>query len=283
MTATDWSAMREWPVLRLERLAETGVARVVLNRPEKRNALSHELVAAFLDALELVRSDDSLRVVITKGNGPAFSAGLDLHDLKKFHQRRLEDWDLATPATRLYETVRTFPRIMVAQIHGYCLGGAVALVNSHDLAIAANDAQIGMPEILRGSFGQNVTATLYHSNIPFKKAALLQLTGHNLSGTEADRLGLVSMAVAADELDERTQELATEIATRHPAALAHVKVAVQLGRDLPLPHALEVDRLVTSRLRRAVDAEGDVTNYLESQRGGTNLAYKTTEPVKEVD
>jgi len=261
-------------VLLLERLEDTGVARVVMNRPQKRNALSHELIGCFLEALDVIRADRGLRVVITRGNGPVFSAGLDLHDVRKFHERELEDWDRATPATRLYEGVRTFPRIMIAQLHGFCLGGAVALMNSHDLAVAATNLQIGMPEILRGSFGQNVTATLFHANIPFKKAVMLQLSGRNLSGAEAERLGLVSLAVDESELEAETTKLAREIASRHPAALQHAKIAVHLGRDLPLPHAIEVDRLVTARLRLGMDPIANVDDYLKSQKGGTNTEYR---------
>jgi enoyl-CoA hydratase/carnithine racemase len=142
----------------------------------------------------------------------------------------------------------------------------VALLNSHDLAVAATDAQIGMPEILRGSYGQNVTATLFHSNIPFKKASLMQLSGRNLSGEQADRLGLVSMAVEPAELEPVTVQLATEIASRNPAALQHAKIAVHLGRDLPLAHAIEVDRLVTARMLTATDPFERVDDYLKSRK-----------------
>jgi enoyl-CoA hydratase/carnithine racemase len=271
--AEAWIGVRDWNVLSLEHLGDAGVARIRLNRPGKRNALSHELIAAFLEALEEIRADEEIRAVITAGEGPVFSAGLDLRDVASRYAGRLEDWDLATPSTRLYETVRTFPRVMIAQVHGYCLGGAVALLSAHDLAIAATDAQIGMPEIIRGSFGQNVTAALLHAGLPLKKFALLQLSGRNWSGTEAERIGLVSAAVAPDELDSFTLALAREIASRHPAVLQHAKIAVQLGRDLPLAQAIEVDRLVTARLRTAMDPTSTVDDYLRSQQGGTNVAY----------
>ncbi len=271
--ADTWVSIREWPVLSLQRLGDTGVAKVLLNRPQKRNALSHELIGAFLEALDIIRGDDSLNAVITEGAGKVFSAGLDLHDVASRYTGRLDDWDRATPSTNLYETVRTFPKIMIAQVHGYCLGGAVALMSAHDIAIAASDAQIGMPEIIRGSFGQNVTAALTHAGISYKKFALLQLSGRNWSGEEADRIGLVSAAVAPGELASFTETLATEIASRHPAVLAHAKIAVHLGREVPLPQAIEVDRLVTYRLRTAMDPTSTVDSYLQSQKGGTNVGY----------
>jgi enoyl-CoA hydratase/carnithine racemase len=275
--AEAWISLRDWEVLSLQRLPDAGVARIVLGRPEKRNALSHQLIAAYLEALEEIRADKDLLVAITVGSGSVFSAGLDLRDVAKFHAGSLEEWDRATPATRLYETVRTFPRIMIAQVHGYCLGGAVALLSAHDLAVAAADAQIGMPEIIRGSFGQNVTAALLHAGLPMKKFAMLQLSGRNLSGEEADRLGLVSAAVPAGELEAFTVTLAREIASRHPAVLQHAKIAVHLGRDIPLPQAMEVDRLVTARLRTAMDPTSTVDDYLGSQKGGTNTGYRRSD------
>ena len=273
MTTSEWSLLKSWDVIYVEQLADAKVARLVLNRPDKRNAMSPQLMANFQDALEFIRGQDSISVVITKGAGPVYCAGQDLHGLKATREGPLEDWDRPQPSTRLYNAVRLFPKIMIAQIHGYCLGGAVALLNSHDLAVVAENAQIGMPEILRGSFGMNVTATLYHSNIAYKKAALLQLSGRNITGREADELGIVSMAVAEDELEETTTQLAREISMRHPQALRHAKAAVDLGRDVPLTHAMEIDRLLTIRMRLEVDPLDNLDNYLDSQRGGTNTEY----------
>jgi enoyl-CoA hydratase/carnithine racemase len=159
-------------------------------------------------------------------------------------------------------------------VHGYCLGGALGIMNCHDLVYAAEDAQLGMPEILRGSFGQLVTATLLHSGLPVKKLAHIALTGRNISGAQASALGIVSEAVPATRLEQHTLAVAREIASRHLAPLEHHKITVQLGRDLSLAQAVQLDQLVGQRLRRAVDPLDDVEAYLESQKGGTNLAYK---------
>ena len=269
-----WSTRRSWSLVQLEVLDQGGVARIVLNRPEKRNALNEELVQGVLEALDEVRSDPSLRVVVTRGAGPAYSAGLDLYYLREASAREPGDWDRPTATVSLFRAVRAFPRVTIAQVHGHCLGGSLALMNSHDLVVAARTAQIGMPEILRGSFGQMATSTLYHAGVPVKKAALIQLTGENLSGEQADRLGLVSMAVDDAQLEEVTTRLAQQIASRHPAALATAKIAAQMGRDLPLDQAMQLDRLLGGWQRLAVDPLGEVSGYLESQRGGTNLDYR---------
>ncbi|MEE8333464.1 MAG: enoyl-CoA hydratase/isomerase family protein [Alphaproteobacteria bacterium] len=272
--ADNWLTLKEWPELILERLEDAGVARIVLNRPEKRNCLNGPLVEAFFDSLEIIRADRELKVVITKGAGKAYSSGLDLTFLREVNSGTLRDWDRPTPTIQLAEAVRNFPRVMIAQIHGYCLGGALGIMNCHDLVITADDTQLGMPEILRGSFGQLVTSTLMHGGIPLKKIAWLQLVGRNISGVEADALGIVSQVVPAAELEETTTNVAREIASRHLAPLEHAKITAQLGRDLTLSQAIQLDQLVGSRMRGAVDPTGDVESYLQSQKGGTNLGYK---------
>jgi enoyl-CoA hydratase/carnithine racemase len=269
-----WRRLKEWPELVLERLADAGVARVVLNRPEKRNAWNEPLVAALFEALEIVRADRELKAVITKGAGPCFSAGLDLHFLKAVSSGPLLDWDRPTATIRLAEAIRVFPRVMIAQVHGYCLGGALGIMNCHDLVFAAEDAQLGMPEVLRGSFGQLVTSTLIHGGIPIKKVALIQLLGRNLSGIEADRLGIVSQALPAAELESTVTAIAREIASRHLATLEHAKIAVQMDRDLSLSQAIQLDMLVGARMKSAMDPTGDVDSYLQSQKGGPNTGYK---------
>jgi enoyl-CoA hydratase/carnithine racemase len=170
--------------------------------------------------------------------------------------------------------LRFFPRVTIAQVEGYCLGGALALMNSHDLVFAADDAQIGMPEVMRGSFGQFATATLFHAQIPIKKAAYIQLVGENLSGAEANRIGLVSLATPAAELEAKTVAVARELSLRHLAVLEHAKVAVQMGRDMSLTDSMKLDALVGARLSKSIDATADVDSYLKSQKGGPNLGYK---------
>jgi len=269
-----WIELKAWPELILERLEGAGVARVTLNRPEKRNCWNQAMCDAFFASLEIVRADKSIKAVITRGAGPCFSSGLDLNFLKGMSDGPLLDWDRASPTIRLAEALRAFPRVMIAQVHSYCLGGALGIMNCHDLVFAAEDAQLGMPEILRGSFGQLVTSTLLHGGVPIKKLSYIALVGRNLTGVEADRLGIVSMAVPAVELEAHTIQIAREIGSRHLAALEHHKITAQMGRDLSLSQAIQLDQLVGQRLRRAMDPLGDVKSYLDSQKGGPNLDFK---------
>ena len=272
--ADTWQTLKEWPELILERLDGAGVARIVLNRPDKRNCWNRPLCLAFIESLEIIRADKELKVVITKGAGTVFSSGLDLNFLREVSNGPLLDWDRPNLTIQIAEAVRVFPRIMIAQVHGYCLGGALGIMNCHDLVYAAADAQLGMPEILRGSFGQLVTSTLLHGGLPVKKLAHIALVGRNISGTEADALGIVSQAVPAGELETFTVGIAREIASRHLAPLEHHKITVQMGRDLSIAQAIQLDQLVGQRLRRAMDPLNDVESYLKSQKGGPNLVYK---------
>ena len=237
-----WRILKQWPELILEHLEDSGVARVVLNRPDKRNCLNEPLVEAWFEALDIVRADRDTKVVITKGAGICFSSGLDLHFLRKVSEEP-RDWDRPTPTVQMAEALRVFPRVVIAQVHGYCLGGALGVMNCHDLVFAAEDAQLGMPEILRGSFGQLVTSTLVHGGIPIKKVALMQLVGRNISGAEADRWGVISQALPAAELEATVTGIARDIAARHLAPLEHAKITVQMGRDLSVSQAIQLDQL----------------------------------------
>src|SRR6185503_17839126 len=156
--------------------------------------------------------------------------------------------------------------VTIAQVHGYCLGHQMVNMCAHDLAYAANDAQIGMPEILRGSFGQMATASLFHSGVPQKRAAHMQLTGRYITGLEAARLGLVSEAVEPARLAQFALEVATEVASRKPAALAAAKLAVQMGAKLGVADAIKLDQLVGAWQKMSIDTLGNVDEYLKSQK-----------------
>ena len=271
---STWTTIRAWPELILERMDDAGVARITLNRPEKRNSWNEAMCIAYVEAIEQIRGDRELKVIITRGAGTTFSSGLDLNFLRSSNEGSLYDWDRPPRVGEIGRLVRNFPRIMIAQVHGYCLGGAIGIINAHDLVYVANDAQIGMPEILRGSFGQVVTATLMHGGLPLKKLAHIAVLGRNFSGQEASELGIASQAFPADALETETTAIAREISLRHLAALEHHKIAVQLGRDMSVSQAIQIDQLVGQRLRRAMDPLGDVESYLKSQKGGPNLEYK---------
>ena len=267
---------KEWSTLILERI-DDHVVRLNFNRPDKRNALNRVMTGEILAALETVRAAPEVRVIITRGNGPCYCAGADLHDLRAIHSEPPRDWDRSHPNMMFYEAFRNFPKVTIAQVHGHCLGGGMALMSAHDLALAAENVKIGMPEIVRGSFGQMALSSLYHTGIPYKKAAIMHFSGRNFSGIEADRFGLVSASVPETDLEEATLDLAKAIGSRHPAALSCAKIAIQMGKDLPLSQAMRTDQLVAARQQLTMDTFSDVEGYLGSQSGGTNTTYRRSD------
>lgn len=264
----------------LEQISEEeGVAWITFNRPEKKNALSRALIAELIDSLEALKHNEKIRCIVTTGAGDSYSSGRDLYDMREGPEGRRGRGDAVN--AEVVRLLRSCSQITIAAIKGYCLGGGLALVNGHDLAIAADTAQLGMPEIIRGSYGATATPTLFHSGIPFKKAFYVQLTGRNLTGLEAERVGLVSLAVPEKELIPFVTELAREIGSRDPVALEHAKIAAYMEMDMEFHMALRADDLVAHRMRYYTNPLSDVEGYMKSQRGGGGLGY--VKPEKKIN
>jgi enoyl-CoA hydratase/carnithine racemase len=256
----------------LKRVSEKQrIAWLTLNRPEKKNALSEALLAELLDGIRSIRDNRNIRCIVLKANGDTFSAGMDLYDLRDRYKTP-ERWNQAA-SRKIVQMLRGCPQITLASVQGYCLGGGLVLLNACDLAIAAEDAKIGMPEIIRGSYGSVATPTLFQSGLPMKTAFHIQLTGRNLSGAEAARVGLVSQAVPLKQLAATVNQLAREVASREPGALEHAKLAAYTSSDLPFDLALKADEFIGHRLRLYANPTGDVGGYLKSQKGGGDAGY----------
>lgn len=267
--------MADDPVVTSTIKAEDGVAFVTLNRPRKKNALSIALLHELKRQIVSLRDDDRIRCIVLDAEGDSFSAGRDLHDMRE-GQRKRPPWnDEAGSVMSIVKALRDAPQITIAAVQGYCLGGGMVLMNGCDLAIAAEDAKIGMPEILRGSYGRSATPTLFHSRVPIKTAFYISLTGRNLSGKEAARTGIVSGSVPAKKLTGHVMEIAKEIASRNPVALEHAKIAAYSEMDLPFDLAIKADEAIGHRMRYYTDPLADVDGYLKSQKGGGNLKYKS--------
>jgi trans-feruloyl-CoA hydratase/vanillin synthase len=251
---------------------EDGIAWLTLNRPEKKNALSIALLAELAEILRDIADNDRIRCIVTAGAGDSYSSGRDLYDMRgQSHRRRIRGGDGGV--AEIVAIMRKLPQVTVASVKGWCLGGGLAMINGHDLVIAADTAKFGMPEVIRGSYGATATPTLFHAGIPFKKAFFISLTGRNLTGIEAERVGLVSQVVPENELSGYVDALAKEIASRNGATLENAKIAAYMQKDLPFDMALQADDLVSHRLRYYTNPLSDVEGYLHSQKGGGTVKY----------
>jgi methylglutaconyl-CoA hydratase len=198
-------------------------ATIILNRPEKRNALSSELVSAVNSALDSLRHDDDVRSLFIRGNGAAFCAGADLAEIKALqtagvHENQQNSHRLREFFVNLY----TFPKPTCAVVHGAALAGGCGLATCCDFVIAAREATFGYPEVRIGFIPAIVMVLLTHQ-IGERAARDLCLSGRNISADEALRLGLASQVVEQAELESAAQALAKELHRNAPQAMATIK------------------------------------------------------------
>lgn len=205
------------------------VARITINRPEKRNAISGGVIHGMISALKQVEKDDGIKVVTTTGAGNvAWSAGYDMDYLSG-----LLHGDPSKPddsGLELNDMIRTSSKITIAVVNGFCLGGAVTLLLSHDLAIVSDKAQIGLPEIFRGFPPRYVVGALVRT-IAVKPAMEMLITGRNLSAAEARQIGLVNRVVPDGELEAAAERWAEEIAQYDGITLDYTKKSVYRCMD----------------------------------------------------
>jgi enoyl-CoA hydratase/carnithine racemase len=258
---------------------EAGIAWLTFNRPEKKNALSQRLLNELIDALKGLADNDKIKCVVTAGSGDSYSSGLDLYDLRESWKRKRK-WDHAGSTYEVVRLLRNMPQVTVAAVRGWCLGGGLALINGHDLCIAAESSWFGMPEVIRGSYGAVATSTLFHSGIPVKKAFYIQLTGRNLTAAQAERVGLVSEVVADAQLAPFVEQLAKELGSRNAVTLESAKIAAYMQKDMDFLTALKTDDLVSHRMRYYTNPLSDVEGYLHSQKGGGTTGYVKPEDRK---
>lgn len=205
------------------------IAKITINRPEKRNAISKGVIQGMISALKQIENDAAIKVVTTTGAGKiAWSAGYDMDYLSG-----LIHGDPSKPdesGLELNETIRNSSKITIAAVNGFCLGGAVTLLLSHDLAIASDKAQIGLPEIFRGFPPRYVVGALVRA-IPVKPAMEMLVTGRNLSAAESQQIGLINRVVPDSELEEASGRWAEEIAQYDGITLNYTKKSVYQCMD----------------------------------------------------
>jgi enoyl-CoA hydratase/carnithine racemase len=228
--------------------------RLTLNRPDVLNALSTELVDALSDALGRAATDEEVRVLVIRGAGRAFCAGYDLKEEAEQHaELGVPDeagWreELTGSVERMLELF-DHPKPVIAQVHGYCLGGGCDLMMMCDLAVASDDALFGEPEI---RFGSGVVTMVMPWLIGARNAKELLLTGEDrIPADRALRLGLVNRVAPADRLEDETLVLARQIAVLDPVAMSLTKRAINRSWD-------------AAGFRKALQANVDLDAVIES-------------------
>ena len=202
----------------------TGVGRITLNRPQVLNAINRELLDDFVTATDVLEKDTTVKAVILTGAGRAFSAGFDLKaeavegsiSAEEWAGRFQDDWNIFL---RIWKSTKPY----VAVVRGYNLGGALELSLLADITLASRSAQFGLPEIRHGG---GPGATMLPWVVGMKAAKWLMLTGMRIDAGRAFELGLVTEVVADEDLESRSLEVATELASLPAVALRFTKLAL---------------------------------------------------------
>jgi enoyl-CoA hydratase len=249
-------------VLLKEKL-EGRVGVLTINRPEKMNALNGEVRRALVGALEEFRTDDEVRVVVLTGAGEkAFIAGADIGEFKdakpaeQYHNMQ---------SGNIYSAMEAFPKPVIAMIHGFCLGGGCELSMACDIRIASDKARIGQPEINLGLIPGGGGTQRLPRLVGEGRAMKMIYTGKMISGEEAGRIGLVDEVVPADELRERTLEIARTIGSKSPIALKAAKESILAARRMPMDQGLQFERVWFSLLFSTHDMDEGVSAFLEKR------------------
>jgi enoyl-CoA hydratase/carnithine racemase len=217
------------------------VRHVVMNRPEKRNAMNQELLRALGAALREAADDASVQCVVLRGEGPVFSAGVDLVELASSSGRT----DVLRPFRTVFlecaNVCEAMAKPVVCSIHRTCVGGALEVALGCDLRIASSDAQLGLPEVKFGIIPDVGGSTRLPAVVGLGRAKELIMTARLIGAEEAERIGLVNRVVAPGELGEATDRLVEELLANAPIAVGRAKRVIDASARPALAQTLEME------------------------------------------
>jgi len=260
MTSTSAVAPSPAPRILEQDLGELGVLRLTLNRPQERNALSSDLLAALLEALEQAEANDAVRAVVIAANGPGFCAGHDLREITAHRSdpdggRRFYE-ELFATCTRLMTAIRRSPLVFAAEVGGTATAAGCQLVASCDMAVASTTARFGVNGIDSGLFCSTPMVAVAR-NLPHKLAMELLTTGRLMAAEEAKVSGLVNHVVEPEALRRETDALAARLAKRSRAVLALGKRAFYAQTDMTADEAYAfTEKVIVDNLMMADAKEG---------------------------
>ena len=237
---------------------ESHVARIRMNRPEAMNSFNPDLrweLSKRFDEVE--RNDDIWLAVVTGAGNRAFSAGADLKHRAREREataEQREEWARKHTETRPLTERWHFPKPIIARVNGFALGGGMELALACDIIVAADHAELGLPEPRRGLIAGGVGVHRLPRQLPLKTAMGYLLTGRHMSAARALELGLVNQVVPLDELDAAVDEWIADIMRCAPLAVRATKEATMRGLDLPLPQSYYTDYEWERRRRTSADA-----------------------------
>lgn len=245
---------------------ENEVARIIINRPEKRNALNRAARLEMMEALGDAENDIALKVLILSGaGGKSFMAGSDLNELSRFTPLEMEAFT-STLGGRFYMRFEQCDKPVIAMIDGLCLGGGLELALSCDIRIASEASKFGQPEMFLGIMpGSGGTQRLPRLVGPGKAKELI-LTGKTIDAAEALRIGLINDVVSRDKLNETVMTTANQIARQSPLALKWAKKAINISQETGLAAGIAYETLADCLLFSGKDREEGMKAFFEKRK-----------------
>jgi len=237
------------------------IRHVVLNRPEKRNAMNQALLLELAGALRAAANEASVHCVVLRGAGPVFSAGVDLGELMSF----AGEPDVLRPFRGVFldcaNLCEQMPKPVICQIHHTCVGGALEVALGCDLRIASDDSQLGLPEVKFGIIPDVGGSSRLPAVVGLGRAKELIMTGALIDATEAHRIGLVNRVVPAEDLEAATQALVDELLANSHVAVGRAKRVIDASARPALAQTLEMEVSVqeycVAAMREATRAAGE--------------------------
>jgi methylglutaconyl-CoA hydratase len=244
---------------------DSGVATITLNRPDKRNAISFELIDDLLRALQEVETSDAIVLIVT-GAGKAFSSGMDLDNLKtligKSPEQNLKD---SETMVRLFRALYEFSKVTIAAVNGAAIAGGTGLALLCDFTLAVPEAKFGYTEVRIG-FVPAIVSTFLLRQVGEKQARDLLLTGRIIGAEEAARMGLVNEIVPPEKLMTRARELAGLLMENSPASLRATKQLLSDHARAELDLQIEAAVRENAAIRTTADFREGVVSFLEKRK-----------------
>ena len=241
------------------------VATITLNRPDKRNAISFELIDDLLGALDEVAKSEALVVILT-GAGKAFCSGMDLDNLKallgRSPEQNLQD---SQTMVRLFRTLYEFPKVTIAAVNGAAIAGGTGLALLCDFTLAVPEAKFGYTEVRIG-FVPAIVSTFLLRQVGEKQARDLLLTGRIFGAEEAARMGLINEIVETDKLMARARELAALLMENSPTSLRATKQLLTDHARAELDAQIEAAVRENAAIRSTADFREGITSFLEKRK-----------------
>lgn len=242
---------------------EGKVAYITINREKALNALNSNVMTRLEQIIsELEHEDEILVLVITGAGKKSFVAGADINEIKEAGSKRTE---LIKKGQEILSKIRNSNRVIIAAVNGYALGGGCELAMACDIRIASEIARFGFPEAKLGLMAGYGGTQLLPRLIGTGRAKYLMFTGEMLTAAQAYEFGLVEKVCSPESLTEEVERIARVIASNGPSAIQAYKRAINLGKELPLDHALKLELEEYDKVSCSADAEEGILAFLQKR------------------